>query len=309
MPTRRKNVDLNRLKRSCKRSKVFELLSLAYVQYLLVFIIWGVLFVVNQSTDMRFEYFWPVWLSVCSIHDSLKFQGLQYTIVFIIILITIDLICFFLVPVSWVYTFGSVHVWVYILRHTDQGLCFLTLSLCFVFIYFEFSLYSKATKPTHGIYVFRPFAAHSIGYSVVCVGFSVKRYLDINYRDFKRMNVRRQNYMHFRILYEALPPSSVNDNAYVQHSLDYFHKDSIEVHEVVLSNDFSSDFSSRSVFILFRFGQSCFGRLARWAFSYFRSIDKQYLDFDRACHVYCEKFAGSSQHLPCFLEIRGRYTD
>ncbi|CAH8662064.1 unnamed protein product [Schistosoma rodhaini] len=280
MPTRRKNVDLNRLKRSCKRSKVFELLSLAYVQYLLVFIIWGVLFVVNQSTDMRFEYFWPVWLSVCSIHDSLKFQGLQYTIVFIIILITIDLICFFLVPVSWVYTFGSVHVWVYILRHTDQGLCFLTLSLCFVFIYFEFSLYSKATKPTHGIYVFRPFAAHSIGYSVVCVGFSVKRYLDINYRDFKRMNVRRQNYMHFRILYEALPPSSVNDNAYVQHSLDYFHKDSIEVHEVVLSNDFSSDFSSRSVFILFRFGQSCFGRLARWAFSYFRSIDKQYLDFD-----------------------------
>ncbi|CAH8657892.1 unnamed protein product [Schistosoma haematobium] len=119
MPTRRKNVDLNRLKRSCKRSKVFELLSLSYVQYLLISIIWGVLFVVNQSTDMRFEYFWPVWLSVCSIHDSLKFQGL-----------------------------------------------------------------------------------------------------------------------------------------------------------------FSSDFSSRSVFIPFRFGQLCFGRLVRWFFGYLRSVDKQYLDFD-----------------------------
>ncbi|CAH8664019.1 unnamed protein product [Schistosoma haematobium] len=119
MPTRRKNVDLNRLKRSCKRSKVFELLSLSYVKYLVISIIWGVLFVVNQSTDMRFEYFWPVWLSVCSIHDSLKFQGL-----------------------------------------------------------------------------------------------------------------------------------------------------------------FSSDFSSRSVFIPFRFGQLCFGRLVRWFFGYLRSVDKQYLDFD-----------------------------
>ncbi|VDO83433.1 unnamed protein product [Schistosoma mattheei] len=148
MPTRRKNVDLNRLKRS-------------------------LLFVVNQSTDMRFEYFWPVWLSVCSIHDSLKFQGLQYTIVFIIILITVDLMCFFLIPASWIYTFGSA------------------------------------------------------------------------------MNVRRQNYLHFRILYEALPPSSVNDNACkfllhsnilesdVQHSLDYFQKDSLEVHEVAMSDDVS----------------------------------------------------------------------
>ncbi|CAH8635104.1 unnamed protein product [Schistosoma guineensis] len=205
----------------------------------------------------------------------------QYTIVFIIILITIDLMCFFLIPVSWIYTFGSAYVWLYFFRHTDQGLCFLTLSLCFVFIYFEFSLYSKATKFTHSIYVFRPFAAHSIGYSVVCVGFSLKRYLDISYRDFKRMNVRRQNYLHFRILYEALPLSSVNDNAYVQHSLDYFQKDSLEVHEVAMSDDFSSDFYSRSVFIPFRFGQLCFGRLVRWFFGYLRSVDKQYLDFDR----------------------------
>ncbi|CAI2734355.1 unnamed protein product [Schistosoma spindalis] len=181
------------------------------------------------------------------------------------------------------YTFCDILVSVMtnrIIKISDQGLCFLTLSLCFVFIYFEFSLYTKATKSTHSIYVFRPFAAHSIGYSVVCVGFSLKRYLDISYRDFKRMNVRRQNYLHFRILYEALPPSLVNDNAYVQHSLDYFQKDSLEVHDVAMSDDFSSDFSSRSVFILFRFGQSCFGRLVRWTFSYLRSVDKQYLDFD-----------------------------
>lgn len=66
------------------------------------------------------------------------------------------------------------------------------------------------------------------------------------------MNVRRQNYLHFRILYEALPPSLVNDNACkfllhsnilesdVQHSLDYFQKDSLEVHDVAMSDDVSS---------------------------------------------------------------------
>ncbi|CAH8571781.1 unnamed protein product [Schistosoma turkestanicum] len=229
---------------------------------------------------MRFEYFWPVWLSMCSIHDSMKFQGLQYTLVFIIILLTVDLVCFFMVPISWVYTFGSAYVWIYILWQTDQGLCFFTLSLCLVFICFEYSLYTKASKSTHSIYLFRPFAAHSIGYSVVCVGFSLKRYIDISYRDFKRMDVRKQNQLHFRILHDALPPSSVNDNACVQHSLSFSQKDSLELHEVAMSGDFSSGFSSRSVFILFRFGQSCLGRLARWTFKYLRSVDKQYLDFD-----------------------------
>ncbi|CAH8571795.1 unnamed protein product [Schistosoma turkestanicum] len=185
-----------------------------------------------------------------------------------------------MVPISWVYTFGSAYVWIYILWQTDQGLCFFTLSLCLVFICFEYSLYTKASKSTHSIYLFRPFAAHSIGYSVVCVGFSLKRYIDISYRDFKRMDVRKQNQLHFRILHDALPPSSVNDNACVQHSLSFSQKDSLELHEVAMSGDFSSGFSSRSVFILFRFGQSCLGRLARWTFKYLRSVDKQYLDFD-----------------------------
>ncbi|CAH8623882.1 unnamed protein product [Heterobilharzia americana] len=76
MPTRRKNVDLNRLRRSSKRNKICDLLSSSYVQYVLIFMIWGVLLLINQSTDMRFEYFWPGWLFICSIHDSLKFQGM-----------------------------------------------------------------------------------------------------------------------------------------------------------------------------------------------------------------------------------------
>ncbi|KAH8865568.1 Transmembrane protein 57 [Schistosoma japonicum] len=278
MPTRRKNVDFSRLRRSCKKNKVCELFS-SYAQYILIILIWGVLLLVNQSTDMRFEYFWPVWLSVCSMHDVVKLQGLQCTIVLIIIVLTVDLVCFFIVPMSWVYTFGSVYVWVYLLWNTDQGLCFFTLSLCFVFIYFEFSFYSKKTESVQSFYLFRPFAAHSIGYSVVCVGFSVKRYLDFRYESFKRTDVRRQNFLHFRILYESLPPSAI-ESAYVQHSLDCFQKDPLRLHGIKISDGFPSDFSSRSMFLLFRFGHSYLSRLSRCVFRYLGIVDKHCSDFD-----------------------------
>ncbi|KAK4476062.1 hypothetical protein MN116_001289 [Schistosoma mekongi] len=278
MPTRRKNVDFSRLRRPCKKGKLCELFS-SYVQYFMIILIWGILLLLNQSTDMRFEYFWPVWLSVCSMHDVVKLQGLQYTIVLIIIVLTVDLVCFFIVPMSWIYTFGSVYVWVYLLWHTDQGVCFFTLSLCFVFIYFEFSFYSKETESVQSIYLFRPFAAHSIGYSVVCIGFSVKRYLDFRYQNLKRTDVRRQNFLHFRILYEALPPSAI-ESVCVQHSLYCFQKDPLGLHGVKMSDGFPSDFSSRSMFLLFCCGHSYLSRLNRYVFRYLGIVDKHCSDFN-----------------------------
>ncbi|CAH8869785.1 unnamed protein product [Trichobilharzia szidati] len=281
MPTRRKNLDLSRLKRSSKRNRICDLFSSPYVQYLLIFLIWGLLLFINRSTDMRFEYFWPGWLFICSIHDSMKFQGMQYTIVFIIIVLTVDLVCFFVVPATWVYICGSAYVWVYLLWHTDQGLCFLTLSLCFVFVYFELHFYPKDIKSNQSIYLFRPFAAHSIGYSVVCTGFSIKRYLDVRYRNFKRIDVRRQNFLHFRILHEALPPSAITESCCVQNCLDYLQKELLEVDGGKISEDFSSDASSRSVVMFLRFGQSCLSCLGRWAFGHFGTVDKHHSDYDR----------------------------
>ncbi|KER31259.1 hypothetical protein T265_02451 [Opisthorchis viverrini] len=186
MPTRRKNVDLNRIKRSAKRGKLGEYLSSSYVQYLFIFLIWGALLLINQSTEMRFEYFWPGWLFICSIHDSMKYQGL------VISRFSLNFLPAIHSGVHHYCDYGGPHLLLPFSRlldllmreriRLDQGLCFLTLTFCFVFVYFELGFYSREAKLSHSIYLFRPFAAHSIGYPVVCMGFSIKRYLDIRHR-------------------------------------------------------------------------------------------------------------------------------
>ncbi|KAG5443999.1 Macoilin [Clonorchis sinensis] len=278
MPTRRKNVDLNRIKRSAKRGKLGEYLSSSYVQYLFIFLIWGALLLINQSTEMRFEYFWPGWLFICSIHDSMKYQGLQYTVVFIIIVITVDLICFFLFPASLIYSCGSAYVWVYLLWHTDQGLCFLTLTFCFVFVYFELGFYSREAKLSHSIYLFRPFAAHSIGYPVVCMGFSIKRYLDIRHRKFKKMDVRRQNCLYFRILRDALPLSAITNGSGAAYTSIYLPDD---IPDLTEANDdsYNSDTTSNplpwSVFLLQQLSKSFCTRLCQWTSLHPALLDRE----------------------------------
>lgn len=267
MPTRRKNVDLGRIKRSPKKSRISDYFSSAYVQYLAIFLTWGALLLINQSTEMRFEYFWPGWLFICSIHDSLKYQGLQYTIVFIVIVITMDLICFFLVPASWIYSCGSAYVWVYLLWHTDQGLCFLTLIFCFIFVYFELGFYSRETKLNHGIYLFRPFAAHSIGYPVVCMGFSIKRYLDMRHRKYKKLEVRRQNCVYFRIIREAIPPSMLAECPAGLYSAAYLADDipdSCNTKGDQASPEVCRGNLPWSLFIILQLCKSLCSKVARW---------------------------------------------
>ncbi|TPP56769.1 putative Transmembrane protein 57 [Fasciola gigantica] len=267
MPTRRKNVDLGRIKRPSKKSRISDYFSSAYVQYLMIFLIWGALLLINQSTEMRFEYFWPGWLFICSIHDSLKYQGLQYTIVFIIIVITMDLICFFLVPASWIYSCGSAYVWVYLLWHTDQGLCFLTLTFCFIFVYFELGFYSRETKLNHSIYLFRPFAAHSIGYPVVCMGFSIKRYLDVRHRKYKKLEVRRQNCVYFRLLREAVPSHMLAECPAGVYSAAYLADDIPDSHDAKGDGtppDVCRGNIPWSLFLVIQLFKSLCSKLARW---------------------------------------------
>ncbi|CAH8601198.1 unnamed protein product [Dicrocoelium dendriticum] len=290
MPNRRKNVDSNRIKRSAKKTRLSDYLSSAYVQYLVIFLIWGALLLINQSTEMRFEYFWPGWLFICSIYDSLKYQGLQYTIVFIIIVVTMDLICFFLFPPSWIYSCGSAYVWVYLLWHTDQGLCFLTLAFCFIFVYFEMGFYSRETRLNHSIYLFRPFAAHSIGYPVVCMGFSIKRYLDVRHRKFKELDVRRQNNVYFRILRDAVPCSAIADYS-GQYSSIYL-PDSIIETPCADGYDYSAALHGNklpwSLFLLQQFGKSLCLRFSRLVFSHSSLPSKECngISSNSTCHAY-----------------------
>ncbi|KAF7232608.1 hypothetical protein EG68_07589 [Paragonimus skrjabini miyazakii] len=293
MPTRRKNVDLGRIKRSSKKSKLCDYFSSAYVQYLLIFLIWGSLLLINQSTEMRFEYIWPAWLFICSIHDSLKFQGLQYTIVFIIIVVTMDLICFFLFPASWIYSCGSAYVWVYLIWRTDQGLCFLTLVFCFIFVYFELGFYSREAKINQSIYLFRPFAAHSIGYPVVCMGFSIKRYLDVRHRKLKKMDVQKQNCLYFRILREAVPLSAISEcsgNGYPSVYLPHTIHDTSGIENDTYTADVPGSTSPWLAFLLRRLGKSFCTRFAHWALSQPRLLGGRDCGDRLALHPTCHSY-------------------
>ena len=86
----------------------------------------------------RFEYLWPFWLLVRSIYDSFKYQGLvsligleylmkkyilnfqAFSVFFICIALTSDMICFLFIPVHWLFFAASTYVWVQYVWHTGE---------------------------------------------------------------------------------------------------------------------------------------------------------------------------------------------
>lgn len=97
--------------------------------------------------EFRFEFLWPFWLLLRSVYDSFKYQGLvsitgtcnvkrielntvykvllhivclfqAFSIFFICIALTSDMICFFFIPVHWLFFAASTYVWVQYVWHT-----------------------------------------------------------------------------------------------------------------------------------------------------------------------------------------------
>ncbi|KAL3316251.1 hypothetical protein Ciccas_005105 [Cichlidogyrus casuarinus] len=209
---RRKNGETARPKRLLKKSKLCEYLSSpdlfhSYVQHTKVVILWILFLFINYSTGARVEYFWPGWLFLCSVNESLRFEGWYFAIIFVLIVVATDLICFFLVPITWVFIFGSAYVWIYLLWHIERGVCLPTCVLFLVFMLFEIEFRARELKHfTSSISLFRPFAAHCIGYPAVCVGFSFKNYFEVKYRTRKKLDVRAKNEQYYRLLEDALYP-------------------------------------------------------------------------------------------------------
>ena len=62
--------------------------------------------------DFRFEYLWPFWLFLRSVYDSFKYQGMAFSVFFICIALTSDMICFLFIPTQWLFFAASTYVWV-----------------------------------------------------------------------------------------------------------------------------------------------------------------------------------------------------
>lgn len=152
--------------------------------------------------EFRFEFLWPFWLVLRSICDSFKYQGLLFSIFFVIIAFVTDLICYILLPVQWLFFAASSYVWIQYVWQTERGICLGTVVLWVLFVWLEASVRLRDIKT---IDLCRPFAAHCIGYPMVTLGFGFKTYLAYKWRLRKQRDVRKTNETYIQLINQALP--------------------------------------------------------------------------------------------------------
>ncbi|PSN57045.1 Macoilin, partial [Blattella germanica] len=132
--------------------------TLLYLKFL---VLWALVLLADFILEFRFEFLWPFWLLLRSVYDSFKYQGLAFSVFFICIALTSDMICFFFIPVHWLFFAASTYVWVQYVWHTEKGVCLPTIILWLLFVYIEAAIRLRDLRhlPFH-LDLCRPFAAH-----------------------------------------------------------------------------------------------------------------------------------------------------
>ncbi|XP_069125632.1 macoilin-1-like [Argopecten irradians] len=204
---KRRNADCGKLRRLPKRSKITEGFYGSTFLYLKFLMVWALVLMADFILEFRFEYLWPFWLLVRSVYDSFKYQGLAFSVFFVCIAVTSDVICYLFIPVQWLFFAASTYVWVQYVWHTERGICLPTVSLWLLFVYIEASVRLREFKSLpFNLDLCRPFAAHCIGYPVVTLGFGFKSYISYKMRLRKQKEVQRQNDFYINLIQKALPP-------------------------------------------------------------------------------------------------------
>merc|ERR1711976_1038546 len=195
---KRRNADCGKLLLPLKRSKITEGIYGSTFLYLKFLMVWALVLMADFILEFRFEYLWPFWLLVRSVYDSFKYQGLAFSVFFVCVAVTSDVICYLFIPVQWLFFAASTYVWVQYVWHTEKGICLPTVFLWLLFVYIEASIRLKELKahldirnlPFH-LDLCRPFAAHCIGYPVVTLGFGFKTYVGYRMRQRKQRDVQK----------------------------------------------------------------------------------------------------------------------
>ncbi|XP_054714333.1 macoilin-1-like isoform X2 [Uloborus diversus] len=192
-----------------RSSSVLHGLFLCTFLYVKFLVVWALVLLADFILEFRFEYLWPFWLLLRSVYDSFKYQGLAFSVFFVFIAFTSDMICLLFIPVHWLFFAASTYVWVQYVWHTERGICLPTISLWLLFVYIEASVRLKELKnlPFH-LDLCRPFAAHCIGYPVVTLGFGFKSYVGYRMRLRKQKEVAKENEFYIQLLQQALPPEA-----------------------------------------------------------------------------------------------------
>ncbi|XP_040056048.2 macoilin-2 isoform X2 [Gasterosteus aculeatus] len=202
---KRRNADCTKLRRPLKRNRITEGIYGSTFLYLKFLVVWALVLLADFVLEFRFEYLWPFWLFIRSVYDSFRYQGLAFSVFFVCVAFTSDIICLLFIPVQWLFFAASTYVWVQYVWHTERGVCLPTVSLWILFVYIEAAIRFKDLKNFH-VDLCRPFAAHCIGYPVVTLGFGFKSYVSYKMRLRKQKEVQKENEFYMQLLQQALPP-------------------------------------------------------------------------------------------------------
>ncbi|XP_046874711.1 macoilin-1 isoform X1 [Hypomesus transpacificus] len=202
---KRRNADCSKLRRPLKRNRISEGIYSSTFLYLKFLVVWVLVLLADFVLEFRFEYLWPFWLFIRSVYDSFRYQGLAFSVFFVCVAFTSDIICLLFIPVQWLFFAAGTYVWVQYVWHTERGVCLPTVSLWILFVYIEAAIRFKDLKNFH-VDLCRPFAAHCIGYPVVTLGFGFKSYVSYKMRLRKQREVQKENEFYMQLLQQALPP-------------------------------------------------------------------------------------------------------
>ncbi|KAJ0174844.1 hypothetical protein K1T71_009952 [Dendrolimus kikuchii] len=209
---KRRNAEAGKMRRPLKRTKITEGMYGNSMLYLKFVMLWATVVMADYILEFRFEFLWPFWMMLRSVYDSFKYQGLAFSVFFICIALTSDMICYFFIPLQYIFFAASTYVWVQYVWYTfaDKGICVPTVAICCVVVYVE-----SLVRGERGGELCRPLAAHCVGYPVVTLGFGVKSYVHHRLRLRTQRRVRIENEFYFQLMRDALPESALEQNQQV----------------------------------------------------------------------------------------------
>ncbi|CAD5210152.1 unnamed protein product [Bursaphelenchus xylophilus] len=209
--------------------------------YVKLFLIWLSCVVLDIVIGFRFELLWPLWLMVRHLYDANRVQTFAssfhysaFSVFFVCITATSDLICYLFIPVQVLLFLASTYVWIqFVYQSTERGFCASSLLLWSAFVGFEYLIRSRldqttlyltrgswitagmfsngaesiqiGTSSAERLEVYRPFAAHCLGYPIVTLGFRVKSFFSSWRLKRRRRDVQHRNELFKRLLAEAVP--------------------------------------------------------------------------------------------------------
>ncbi|VVC28957.1 Hypothetical protein CINCED_3A008640 [Cinara cedri] len=245
---KRRNGDCGKSRKALKRNKsATEGVYWSSVHYLKLFGIWLVLIILDYLLHFRFEYVWPFWLLFHKIVEGIKHQGFVYTVFFVCIALTSDMVCFFFIPVHWLLFVASTYFWVQYIYQAEKCVSWPVVTLLVLYIYVEAHI--RLNNPDHIPYklvLCKPLAANCIGYPVVTLCFGFKSYLSLKFRLKQQQKISKENEFYQNLMLDSLPldqitgsivSSQENDDGEIWlESICEVPVDVTDVHSNVISN-------------------------------------------------------------------------